>query len=413
MKKCLVNGISLSVFFDTRRQKADSTYPVKFRVTYKRERAYFLSGVDLTENQWMELPSASNRQLADLRETIVSGFERIKDQVKNLSDGDGFSLERLRESLKRENNGSLSRAFNKKISALNVAGQTATASTYQCAIKSIRKFAGEEVMFLDITPDWLNRYETHLLNEGKSITTVKFYTECIRSVINEAKDNGIISGSQYPFGKGKFKIKKGVGRKPALTISQISEIMRIQLSTDTEQRSRDLWLFSYMTNGIRFSDMLRLKYRDITYGEIHFYRETTGRAMRKQKEISASLLPEMREIIGKWGNTDRNPDNYIFPFLKANMDMATEKRIIQNVIRLTNKKMAEISKMLNISTISTLTARHSYAEVLKRSGVGISYISESLGHADLKTTENYLASLEQEERAKNSLQLITFKSWYV
>ncbi|WP_082435401.1 tyrosine-type recombinase/integrase [Apibacter mensalis] len=57
-------------------------------------------------------------------------------------------------------------------------------------------------------------------------------------------------------------------------------------------------------------------------------------------------------------------------------------------------------------SISTYTARHSYAIVLKRSGANIAYISESLDHRDLKTTENYLSSFEKEERAKNTKLLI-------
>jgi len=48
------------------------------------------------------------------------------------------------------------------------------------------------------------------------------------------------------------------------------------------------------------------------------------------------------------------------------------------------------------------------ATVLKRSGANIAYISESLGHADLKTTENYLASFEREEREKNAKLLTNF-----
>jgi len=52
------------------------------------------------------------------------------------------------------------------------------------------------------------------------------------------------------------------------------------------------------------------------------------------------------------------------------------------------------------------TARHSFATVLKRAGANIAYISESLGHQDLKTTENYLASFEREEREKNAAILI-------
>jgi integrase len=56
----------------------------------------------------------------------------------------------------------------------------------------------------------------------------------------------------------------------------------------------------------------------------------------------------------------------------------------------------------------TYVARHSYATVLKRSGANISYISESLGHSNLKTTENYLASFEKEERIKNAAFLTNF-----
>lgn len=54
------------------------------------------------------------------------------------------------------------------------------------------------------------------------------------------------------------------------------------------------------------------------------------------------------------------------------------------------------------------SARHSYATVLKRSGVNIAYISESLGHSNITITENYLASFEVDERRKNSALLTKF-----
>lgn len=69
--------------------------------------------------------------------------------------------------------------------------------------------------------------------------------------------------------------------------------------------------------------------------------------------------------------------------------------------------MKIVAKELGIpDNITTYTARHSYASTLKRSGANIAYISESLGHNDLSTTEHYLASFEREEREKNA-QLLT------
>lgn len=43
------------------------------------------------------------------------------------------------------------------------------------------------------------------------------------------------------------------------------------------------------------------------------------------------------------------------------------------------------------------TARHSYATILKNSGVNIALISETLGHSDLATTQIYLDGFENEQ----------------
>ncbi|WP_320905747.1 tyrosine-type recombinase/integrase, partial [Phocaeicola sp.] len=45
----------------------------------------------------------------------------------------------------------------------------------------------------------------------------------------------------------------------------------------------------------------------------------------------------------------------------------------------------------------TYVARHSFASVLKKSGVNIALISEALGHSDLATTQIYLDSFDNEQ----------------
>ena len=116
----------------------------------------------------------------------------------------------------------------------------------------------------------------------------------------------------------------------------------------------------------------------------------------------------MQIIIDKWGTKPQAPNNFIFPYLTGKETPMEEKTVIRNVTRLCNKRLKKIGKAIGIEGISTYTARHSYATVLKRSGANIAYISESLGHNDLKTTENYLASFEKEERIKNAGFLTNF-----
>jgi len=116
----------------------------------------------------------------------------------------------------------------------------------------------------------------------------------------------------------------------------------------------------------------------------------------------------MNAIIKKWGNKSQKPDEYIFKYLTGKETPFKEKDVIKSVTKLCNKRLKKIGTTLGIESLSTYTARHSYATVLKRSGANIAYISESLGHNDLKTTENYLASFERDERVKNASLLTNF-----
>lgn len=70
----------------------------------------------------------------------------------------------------------------------------------------------------------------------------------------------------------------------------------------------------------------------------------------------------------------------------------TEISLIPNGLRL----IYTCSLLLALPCIFHV-ARHTYATVLKRSGVNIGIISESLGHSDLKTTQIYLDSFENSE----------------
>ena len=47
--------------------------------------------------------------------------------------------------------------------------------------------------------------------------------------------------------------------------------------------------------------------------------------------------------------------------------------------------------------LTTYVARHSFATILKNSGVNIALISEALGHSDLATTQIYLDSFENSQ----------------
>ena len=116
----------------------------------------------------------------------------------------------------------------------------------------------------------------------------------------------------------------------------------------------------------------------------------------------------MQRIIKKWGNPPTSSETYIFPFATGIENPFEKVKLVREVITECNQILYKISCRTGIPRITTYSARHSFATVLKRSGVNIAYISESLGHSNLAITENYLASFEAEERKKNSILLTQF-----
>jgi len=408
MYKYVKDGISVLTILDTRRKKQSGLFPIKIQVIQNRTQKYYTTGKELTPEDWQRLPESKIRKLIEIREDLGRSFSIIKQAVEALANEGGFSFDALNIRLGRSVSDTLNTAFQAKIESLLDNGQIGSYHYYKETLKSIEEFAGSKIQFSSVNVDWLRKYEKHLLVTGKNYTTIGMRCRALRCMMNTAKKSGIIKENQYPFGNGKYEIPTGQGRKLALSLQQIGKIVTCTDGKETTERYRDLWFFSYLCNGINFTDMLKLKYSNIQNGEIYFIRSKTIRTSKIKRELQVVITPEMQAIIDKWGNKKQHPNSYIFDYLKGNETPLQEKVILKDVIRRCNKRLKEIGETVGIKGVSTYTARHSYATVLKRSGANIAYISESLGHADLKTTENYLASFEREEREKNARLLTNF-----
>lgn len=402
------SGVTLATLLETRKINKEGLHPVRVRITYERRRSYYSTGKMLSPEDWQRLPNAKSKKMTALRESIQKFAKKIRHEVESLIKQDLFSLDALNKRLSNATTDTLNTAFQARIEGLNENGKVSTSDWYKYTLRSIALFAGDKIKFSQVTIDWLQKYEAHLLGEGKSYTTVSMYMRALQVIINEAKEAGTIKASLHPFGKGKYEIPQHEGRNIALTLNDISKIVKYECETATIELCRDLWFFSYLCNGANITDICKFKYSNIRNGEICFYRQKTIAKAKKKKLIQAIITPEMKATMNRWGSQGRSQEDYIFPFLKGNESPTDERRIIKNITHLMNDKMKAIGEKLGIGKISTYTARHSYASVLKRSGANIAFISESLGHTDLKTTENYLASFEQEERVKNAALLTNF-----
>jgi integrase/recombinase XerD len=399
-----------AIILDTRRAKKGLTYPLKLRVIYNRVVKYYPTKYNLTEDQYSKLfEERPTKKIKEIREDAFAIQARAKDIIGAFSK---FTFKSFETKLfkYKTGQGNLTEAYNDYTGVLKLAGRISTAVSYECSINSLRTFRGE-LHFEDITVEFLNDYENWMLEKGNSLTSVGIYLRALRSVFNEAIVDQSVSNELYPFGKRKYQIPSGRNTKKALQISDIKKIYEYEPNKDgSQEKARDFWLFSYLCNGINMKDIARLKYRDIEGDYLTFIRAKTERTTRSNpKPISIYLNHRAKEIINRWGNPASKPDKYIFPILQPGCSPEREMKLVQQFTKNVNKWMKAISSKLGIGKpITTYTARHSFSTVLKRSGASIEFISEALGHSNVRTTESYLDSFENESKKNHSALLTAF-----
>lgn len=191
-------------------------------------------------------------------------------------------------------------------------------------------------------------------------------------------------------------------------MEQIKRIIDYEVAQGTNQQlAKDMWLLSYYCSGMNMKDILNLKFKNIENESIHFLRQKTSSTNQISKPIIVALIPQAIEIINRWKIRKRNLDDFLFPILKKSMT-EDEKLMVKNqFIKTINKFMKRIGADIGYDKpLTTYAARHSYATILKRSGAPLGFISESLGHKSLQTTEAYLDSFEDETRRKYAEMLV-------
>lgn len=410
--------VSLRAILDTKRIRTDGTYTVKIRVVFNRLYKIYSTKINVNESDFLEI--AGNTKDKKLREKKVIIYDQLKKAAEIIYKMKSFSFEDFEKSFYEKKGAweSVHFAFEHHINELKSKGQISTASTYQTAFNSIKHFHSDSnLKFKDITVSFLKDYENWLLastygkNKKKtySPTTVSMNTRCLRKLFNLAIFNNGVEKENYPFGNDEKKLYQPAEAnnvKKALSKADVLKIIYYEAEEGSpEEFYRDLFNFSYTANGMNMADIARLKYSNINNNEISFIRKKIS-TKRKVRPIIAPIDEDMQKIIDRFGTKPVFQDNYIFNILTKGLTPAQERAKILQATKMCNKYLKRIAKKIGIDeNISTYYARHSFASVLKLEGEDISYISESLGHSNIKTTENYLSSFDSDKRKASNMKL--------
>jgi integrase/recombinase XerD len=405
-------GTTTSIYLDTRKKRQEGTYSVKLRVTHKRVSRFYATKYLLTKVDFKKVMCEKPR----------GDFKKIHNELAAVETEAWSIISKLRvfsfEEFKQELNGKTSSsdvfsAFVSYQELLHQQDRIGSETSYKCSLNSFQKFWPKAILqFEEITPKFLASYENWMLENGRSESTVGIYVRSLRRILNLAIKRGDFEAEAYPFGNDPdhYSIPQPRNVKKALSLEDIGKLFAYRPTENTpEHFYRDVWLFSYLCNGINITDICHLKYKDISEDTIQFRRVKTHMSNRRSKPVVAFKTAELDAIINRWGLQPVDQEIFVFPLLTPGLDPASEKARVGQAVKQTNKYIKRVAKNVGIeSRISTYTARHSFATVLKRSGVNISYISEALGHTNLQTTESYLGSFEVDEKKRVAKKLTAF-----
>lgn len=135
-----------------------------------------------------------------------------------------------------------------------------------------------------------------MLKKGNKINTIASVFKSINSSLNKAVKAGIINYNPI---KGYQIVNENV-EKQSLTLNEIQTIidLEIHLRHKAMIKSRDMFLFSFYTAGMRFTDICKLQWSNIVENEIVY---TMNKARnRTGGRRSIPLNPKSRAILEKY-----------------------------------------------------------------------------------------------------------------
>lgn len=223
--------------------------------------------------------------------------------------------------------------------------------------------------FKDITYTLLRDFEVHLKEKGNSVNTVAKHMRQLRTLVNEAINQGYIPSDAYPFRK--FKIKQEKGRKEFLTPDELRKLENLQVSDKRLRHVLDAFLFCCYT-GLRYSDFCQLTPENII--RVNGKRWLYFKSVKTDVEIR---LPLHLLFEGKALAVLERYD-IVTDFAKIGPNSEA------------NKHLAQLSALARIRKhITYHTARHTCATLLVHQGVPITTVQKLLGHTSVRTTEVY------------------------
>lgn len=393
--------LTTKVLLNKVRQKQDGKFPLVIRITYNRKSIYLPLGYNMVEkdfdakNQRIRPSSKIASNITRLNNGIQEKLKKIYDTVSRLEeDGkiESLSMSSIKKEIEGKSVGNMDffQFIDSLILDFKKAGKYGNAEIYKTLKNRIEKFHGKRSLpFRQINYAFIKKLETQHYASGNTTGGLSVYLRTLRSVYKKAIKHGIAKENHNPFND--YSIKNGTPKRQFLNSGQLETLKNSVIEEPHLAKARDLYMASFYLRGMNWIDMALLK-GDNIQGD--FERITYIRAKTRNKLFSIKITPALRQIL-LFFNTERiGKDDYVFPILTKDVSQNQVHETVKNKRKRQNIYLKRLAERLELPEFTIYTARHTYANILKRSGAPSNVIQDSLGHTTEAMTQAYLSSFE-------------------
>lgn len=254
----------------------------------------------------------------------------------------------------------------------------------------------------EVNNEFIEGFAEYLKSENLKENTIHFYLRNF-SAMYHFKDKDY---TDNPF--------KHISMRACPTRKRALDKQTMQLIKEFDSKgkeslafARDLFMFSFYTQGMPFVDIAYLKASNIENGTISYKRHKT------EQPVTVTLVPEAKGILRRYCNNKNkskskveskakvkndakgeDKDYYIFGIINStDPDIAYKQ--YRSGLATQNRRLKKIGVMLGLDEpLTTYIARHTWATLAQNNGVPTAVISRSLGHTSETTTRIYLGSMD-------------------
>lgn len=391
----MATHIKLSL--DTRR-KDTKTFPLIFRLTHNRKTTSIGTGHQLVVSDWDQKrhqikPSFKGTESpARLNNLLQKRMAYMVDMITQLEDNNKLkymSVSDLRTHITRSSNKVTFYQFTEQqIQDMLKSKRVGNARVYKHTLNAVKNFRkSKDFTFDELNLDFLNRFEKHHLGKGNKLGGLSVYLRTIRAINRKAIKAGIADNEGYAFND--YIIRSGKPEKRALPINAIRKIAELELDENTALfRDRNIFMMSFLLNGMSFVDMAHLKLSNIVDGRIKYSRKKTDEPYNIK--VHHQLKPFLTFF-----TKGKEKSDYLLNIIKSDIPIDSYNQIVWARKRFNDnlKKLAELAGIEE--NITSYAARHSFASGANDMGIPLTAISQMLGHKRISTTQAYLANLRK------------------